>query len=139
MTYLLEQYEISLLQAINCQLDTLYNENVAMQIRQILLQSISTGRIEEDQLKQLQKLLLEFDTHAEEDSPVDGDDDFYEEWPEWKKISDAGIKRKILYLHHHLSNWLLIHYVVYQKQLTHKPSEGINKILDPILGIDRER
>ena len=138
MTYKLEQYEISLLQTINCQLDTLYNETVAKELREIVLQAISTGQIEKDQLKRLQKLLLQFDTHTEESPQSDSDEEFYEEWPEWKTISDAGIKRKILYLHHHLSNWLLIQYVVYQKQLMYKPSKGINKILDPIIGIDRE-
>ena len=79
MAYKLEQYEISLLQTINCQLDTLYNETVAKELREILLQAISTGQIEEDQLKRLQKLLLQFDTHTEESPPTDSDEEFYED------------------------------------------------------------
>ena len=139
MTYKLEQYEICLLQAINCQLDSLYNEEVAIELRQILLHAISNGQIDEDQVKRLKKLLVQFDTNfQDESSSTEEDEEFYVEWPEWKAIENANLKRKIMYLHHHLSNWLITQYVVYQKQLMHRPSKGINKVLDPIIGIDRE-
>ena len=136
MTYKLEQYEICLLQAINCQLDSLYNEEVAIELRQILLHAISNGQIDEDQVKRLKKLLVQFDTSFQDDSSsTEEDEEFYAEWP---AIENANLKRKIMYLHHHLSNWLITQYVVYQKQLMHRPSKGIDKILDPIIGIDRE-
>ena len=139
MTYKLEQYEICLLQAINCQLDSLYSEDVAMELRQILLQAISIGQIDADQVKRLKELLVQFDTHTHgESSPTEEDDEFHAEWPEWKAVENLNLKRKIMYLHHHLSNWLITQYVVYQKQLMHRPSKGIGKILDPIIGIDRE-
>ena len=136
VTYKLEQYEICLLQAINCQLDSLYNEEVAIELRQILLHAISNGQIDEDQVKRLKKLLVQFDTSFQDDSSsTEEDEEFYAEWP---AIENANLKRKIMYLHHHLSNWLITQYVVYQKQLMHRPSKGIGKILDPIIGIDRE-
>lgn len=139
MTYKLEQYEICLLQAINCQLDSLYNEEVAIELRQILLHAISNGQIDEDQVKRLKKLLVQFDTNfQDESSSTEEDEEFYAEWPEWKAIENANLKRKIMYLHHHLSNWLITQYVVYQKQLMHRPSKGIDKVLDPLIGIDRE-
>lgn len=139
MTYKLEQYEICLLQAINCQLDSLYSEEVAMELRQILLQAISIGQIDADQVKRLKELLVQFETHTQgESSPIEEDDEFYAEWPEWKAVENANLKRKIMYLHQHLSNWLITQYVVYQKQLIHRPSKGIDKVLDPIIGIDRE-
>lgn len=139
MTYKLEQYEICLLQAINCQLDSLYSEEVAIELRQILLQAISNGQIDEDQVKRLKELLVQFDTNSQdESSPTEEDEEFYAEWPEWKADENAKLKRKIMYLHHHLSNWLITQYVVYQKQLMHRPSKGIDKVLDPIIGIDRE-
>lgn len=139
VTYKLEQYEICLLQAINCQLDSFYSEEVAIELRQILLQAISIGQIEADQVKRLKELLVQFDTHTQgESSPIEEDDEFYAEWPEWKAIENANLKRKIMYMHHHLSNWLITQYVVYQKQLIHRPSKGIDKVLDPIIGIDRE-
>ena len=139
MTYKLEQYEICLLQAINCQLDSLYNEEVAIELRQILLHAISNGQIDEDQVKRLKKLLVQFDTSFQDDSSsTEEDEEFYAEWPEWKAIENANLKRKIMYLHHHLSNWLITQYVVYQKQLMHRPSKGIDKVLDPLIGIDRE-
>lgn len=136
MTYKLEQYEICLLQAINCQLDSLYNEEVAIELRQILLHAISNGQIDEDQVKRLKKLLVQFDTSFQDDSSsTEEDEEFYAEWP---AIENANLKRKIMYLHHHLSNWLITQYVVYQKQLMHRPSKGIDKVLDPLIGIDRE-
>lgn len=139
VTYKLEQYEICLLQAINCQLDSLYNEEVAIELRQILLHAISNGQIDEDQVKRLKKLLVQFDTNfQDESSSTEEDEEFYAEWPEWKAIENANLKRKIMYLHHHLSNWLITQYVVYQKQLMHRPSKGIDKVLDPLIGIDRE-
>lgn len=139
MTYKLEQYEICLLQAINCQLYSFYSEEVAIELRQILLQAISIGQIDADQVKRLKELLVQFDTHTQgESSPIEEDDEFYAEWPEWKVIENANLKRKIMYMHHHLSNWLITQYVVYQKQLIHRPSKGIDKVLDPIIGIDRE-
>ena len=139
MTYKLEQHEICLLQAINCQIDSLYNAEIALEIRQILLQAIVCGQIEEDQVKRLKELLIQFNTYgSDKSSSAEEDNEFYEEWPEWKSVENTNIKRKILYLHHHLSNWLLIQYAVYQKQLMHRPSKGANKILDPIIGIDRE-
>lgn len=139
VTYKLEQYEICLLQAINCQLDSLYSEEVAMELRQILLQAISIGQIDADQVKRLKELLVQFETHTQgESSPIEEDDEFYAEWPEWKAVENANLKRKIMYLHQHLSNWLITQYVVYQKQLIHRPSKGIDKVLDPIIGIDRE-
>ena len=58
MTYILEQYEICLLQIINCQLDSLYSDGVEEELRQILLQAISSGKIEEEQIKRLKELLL---------------------------------------------------------------------------------
>lgn len=137
--YKLEQYEICLLQAINCQLDSFYSEEVAIELRQILLQAISIGQIDADQVKRLKELLVQFDTHTQgESSPIEEDDEFYAEWPEWEAVENANLKRKIMYLHHHLSNWLITQYVVYQKQLIHRPSKGIDKVLDPIIGIDRE-
>lgn len=136
VTYKLEQYEICLLQAINCQLDSLYNEEVAIELRQILLHAISNGQIDEDQVKRLKKLLVQFDTSFQDDSSsTEEDEEFYAEWP---AIENANLKRKIMYLHHHLSNWLITQYVVYQKQLMHRPSKGIDKVLDPLIGIDRE-
>lgn len=139
VTYKLEQYEICLLQAINCQLDSLYSAEIAMELRQILLQAISIGQIDADQVKRLKELLIQFDTHTQGDSPpAEEDEEFYTEWPEWKAVENANLKRKIMYLHHHLSNWLITQYVVYQKQLMHRPSKGIDKVLDPIIGIDRE-
>lgn len=140
MTYILEQYEICLLQAINCQLDSLYSGEVAEELRQILLQTISTGKIEEEQIKRLKELLLLFDEQSlvVESNSREMDEVFLNEWPEWIEVTDAGIKRKILYLHPRLSIWLLIQYVVYQKQLMHRPSKGVDKILDSILGMDHE-
>lgn len=139
MTYKLEQYEVCLLQAINCQLDSLYSNEIAMELRQILLQAISNRQIDADQIKRLKELLVQFDTHThDESSPTEEDEEFYAEWPEWKAVENANIKRKIMFLHHHLSNWLITQYVVYQKQLMHRPSKGINKVLDSIIGIDRE-
>lgn len=139
MTYKLEQYEICLLQAINCQLDLLYSDEIAMELRQILLQAISSGQIDADQVKRLKELLVQFDTYTQDESSLtEEDEEFYAEWPEWKGVENANIKRKIIFLHHHLSNWLITQYVVYQKQLMHRPSKGINKVFDPIIGIDRE-
>lgn len=139
MTYKLEQYEICLLQAINCQLDSLYSDEMAIELRQIILLAISSGRIDTDQVKRLKELLIQFDTYSQdESSPTAEDEEFYAEWPEWKAVENTNLKRKIMYLHHHLSNWLITQYVVYQKQLMHRPSKGIDKILDPIIGIDRE-
>ena len=101
--------------------------------------AISSGRIDTDQVKRLKELLIQFDTYSQdESSPTAEDEEFYAEWPEWKAVENANLKRKIMYLHHHLSNWLITQYVVYQKQLMHRPSKGIDKILDPIIGIDRE-
>lgn len=139
VTYKLEQYEICLLQAINCQLDSLYSDEMAIELRQIILLAISSGRIDTDQVKRLKELLIQFDTYSQdESSPTAEDEEFYAEWPEWKAVENTNLKRKIMYLHHHLSNWLITQYVVYQKQLMHRPSKGIDKILDPIIGIDRE-
>ena len=140
MTYKLEQYEICLLQAINCQLDSLYSDEIVIvsTLNQILL-AISSGQIDTDQVKRLKELLIQFDTYSQDkSSPTAEDEEFYVEWPEWKAVENANLKRKIMYLHHHLSNWLITQYVVYQKQLMHRPSKGIDKILDPIIGIDRE-
>lgn len=139
VTYKLEQYEICLLQAINCQLDSLYSDEIAIELRQIILLAISSGQIDADQVKRLKELLIQFDTYSQDkSSPTAEDEEFYAEWPEWKVVENANLKRKIIYLHHHLSNWLITQYVVYQKQLMHRPSKGIDKILDPIIGIDRE-
>lgn len=139
VTYKLEQYEICLLQAINCQLDSLYSEEVAMELRQILLQAISSGQIDADQVKRFKELLVQFDTKSQDESSLtEADEEFYAEWPEWKAVENINLKRKIMYLHHHLSNWLLIQYVVYQKQLLHRTSKGIDKVRDPLIGIDRE-
>lgn len=139
MTYKLEQYEICLLQTINCQIDSLYTEEVASELRQIILQAIATGQIEEVQVKRLKELLIQFNPRDDEKVAAnEEDEEFHEEWPEWQFKENANVKRKIMYLHHHLSNWLLIQYAVYQKQLMHRPSRGINKIMDPIIGIDRE-
>lgn len=139
VTYKLEQYEICLLQAINCQLDSLYNDEIVIELRQIILQAISSGQIDTNQVKRLKELLVQFDTYSQdESSPTAEDEEFYAEWPEWKAVENANLKRKIMYLHHHLSNWLITQYVVYQKQLMYRPSKGIAKVLDPIIGIDRE-
>ena len=108
-------------------------------MRQILLQAISSGQIDTDQVKRLKKLLVQFDMYSQdESSPTEEDEEFNAEWPEWKAVENANLKRKVMYLHHHLSNWLITQYVVYQKQLMHRSSKGIDKVLDPIIGIDRE-
>ena len=126
MTYKLEQYEICLLQAINCQLDSFYSDEIAMELRQILLQAISSGQIDADQVKRLKELLVQFDMYLQDkSSPAEEDDEFYAEWPEWKAVENANIKRKIMYLHHHLSNWMITQYVVYQKQLMNRSYKGI--------------
>lgn len=139
MTYKLEQYEICLLQTINCQLDSLYSDEIAIESRQILLQAISSGQIDLVQVKRLKELLVQFDTYTQDESSLtEEDEEFYAEWPEWKAVENANIKRRIMYLYHHLANWLITQYVVYQKQLMHRPSKGIDKVLDPIIGIDRE-
>ena len=104
MTYKLEQYEICLLQAINCQLDSLYSDEIAIELRQIILLAISSGQIDTDQVKRLKELLVQFDTYSQdESSPTGEDEEFYAEWPEWKAVENANLKRKIMYLHHHLS------------------------------------
>ncbi len=139
MTYKLEQYEICLLQTINSQLDSLYSDEIAIESRQILLQAISSGQIDSVQVKRLKELLVQFDTYTQDESSLtEEDEEFYAEWPEWKAVENVNIKRKIMYLYHYLANWLITQYVVYQKQLMHRPSKGIDKVLDPIIGIDRE-
>lgn len=137
MTYTLEQYEISLLQVINCHLDSLYNDEIAQELRQNLLQAISIGSIEEEQIRRLYELLPQFETHEiVEPESEEVDEEFHTEWPDWKEDTEARLKRKILYLHHHLSAKLLIQYAVYQKQLMNKEAKGINKVLDSIQRID---
>ena len=124
MTYTLEQYEISLLQVINCHLDSLYNDEIAQELRQILLQAISIGSIEEEQIRRLYELLPQFETHEiVEPESEEVDEEFHTEWPDWKED-------------HHLSVKLLIQYAVYQKQLMNKEAKGINKVLDSIQRID---
>lgn len=139
MIHILEKYEICLLQTINGQLESIYTGEIIQELRQILLQAIVTGQMEEEKLKRLEKLLLQFDEKKAKEFEInEADRDFLLEWPGWREAEETELKRKILYLHHDLSKRLLMQYAVYQKQILHKKSKGIGRILDPVIGIERE-
>lgn len=128
VVYKLERYEISLLQSINCQLDTLYSDEIAEELRTLLLQVISTCEIKEEQLERLVELLPQFKAPVKlETQSVKEDEEFLSEWPGWENTSIQQRRRKILFLHHLLENRLFTQYTVYQKQLLHGKTHGFNR------------
>lgn len=136
--YSLDKSEICLIQSILCQVDSLYNDIVAEKLRELLLKIISSGTIEENQIKKLIELLPQFEVQEQNKTGVvKTDEEFYSEWPDWENASEEQWRRKILFFLHQLTNWLFIQNAVYQKQIQNRKYSGLCKKVSTTVAEER--
>lgn len=137
MPYILEQNEICFLQIINSQIDIMYEGDVANELREILFHVLSTGEIQQNEVKRVLELLPKVKYLKVVEIREDEDEAFLQEWPEWNGSLENRRKKELMEFQHRLSNWLFVQYVINQKQLMRKQvlvsRRNINSICDNII------
>lgn len=112
----LEESDICLLQAINCHIDTLYEDYIVLELRKIIISSIVNKNIQIDDLNRLLELLPQFKTYLRQGNQEDSDE-LSLDWPEFEKCSNVKYKRECIRLHQRLNNLVFMQYAVHQKNV----------------------
>lgn len=123
ISFKLKEYEISLLHSVCWELDSMVDDFISREAKQIVEKAMMSGEISKTDLERLLSLLPQLEPMPSkiddsEKSVTDIDED--EDWPEWEASKQAKQKRKLQTLQQQLSNWLFTQYAVYQKQLSTK-------------------
>lgn len=138
MVYKPNEYEMGLFRSICNQIDSLYENSVAVELRDVLLRTTSTEQIDKHDVERLIKLLPLLQVHSDaNEEPVKGDgEDFLQEWSEWELTTNTRCKNKILFLYRQLSNWLFLQYVVHQKQSMNLGTCRTRRVIDYVNSIE---
>lgn len=121
ISFKLKECEISLLHSVCWELDSMVDDFISREVKQIVEKALMSGEISKTDLERLVKLLPQLEpvpskTDNSEEFVADSDED----WPEWEESKQAKQRRKMQALQQQLSNWLFTQYAVYQKQLSTK-------------------
>lgn len=134
MQYNLGEYEIGQMRVLLTQLEDIYPENIAVQLRKLLEDAISSGIITDQEIYKLLELLPlvipseEPEEVSVEDEVADSNDD----WPEWENAEKARRKRIHKQLQQRLAHLLFMQEAVHKKtaQKGHAIiKQKVNKIL----------
>lgn len=125
MDYDLQPEEICLLQSINCNLDSLYETDVAKEIRSIFLFAITEKKITKDQYDRLLELLPLFRQQKPENKDSVAKDE--DAWAEVKDDPHAQQKKVIRKLEHEMTQRLFIQYSVYQNNPRERKAGTVKK------------
>lgn len=123
ISFKLQECEISLLHSICWELDSMVDDFISREVKQIVEKALMSGEISKNDLERLLKLLPQLEpmsSKLDNSEEIVADSDVDEDWPEWEESKQAKQKRKIQALQQQLSNWLFTQYAVYQKQLSTK-------------------
>lgn len=123
ISFKLKECEISLLHSVCWELDSMVDDFISREVKQIVEKALMTGEISKTDLERLLKLLPQLEpmsSKLDNGEEIVAESDVDEDWPEWEESKQAKQKRKIQALQQQLSNWLFTQYAVYQKQLSTK-------------------
>lgn len=123
ISFKLKECEISLLHSVCWELDSMVDDFISREVKQIVEKALMSGEISKTDLERLLKLLPQLEpmsSKLDNSEEIVADSDVDEDWPEWEESKQAKQKRKIQALQQQLSNWLFTQYAVYQKQLSAK-------------------
>lgn len=123
ISFKLKECEISLLHSVCWELDSMVDDFISREVKQIVEKALMSGEISKTDLERLLKLLPQLEpmsSKLDNSEEIVADSDVDEDWPEWEESKQAKQKRKIQALQQQLSNWLFTQYAVYQKQLSTK-------------------
>lgn len=121
ISFKLKECEISLLHSVCWELDSMVDDFISREVKQIVEKALMSGEISKTDLERLLKLLPQLEpmpSKLDNSEKIVADSD--EDWPEWEESKKAKQKRKMQALQQQLSNWLFTQYAVYQKQLSTK-------------------
>lgn len=123
ISFKLKECEISLLHSVCWELDSMVDDFISREVKQIVEKALMSGEISKTDLERLLKLLPQLEpmpSKLDNSEEIVADSDVDEDWPEWEESKQAKQKRKMQALQQQLSNWLFTQYAVYQKQLSTK-------------------
>lgn len=123
ISFNLKEHEISLLHSVCWELDSMVDDLIAREVRQLVEKALMSGEISKTDLERLLKLLPQLEIMATESNNSEDDatdDDIDEDWPEWDESNKEKQKRRLRSFQQQLSNWLFTQYAIYQKQLSPK-------------------
>lgn len=123
ISFKLKECEISILHSVCWELDSMVDDFISREVKQIVEKALMSGEISKTDLERLLKLLPQLEpmsSKLDNSEEIVADSDVDEDWPEWEESKQAKQKRKIQALQQQLSNWLFTQYAVYQKQLSTK-------------------
>ena len=117
MQYTLGEYEIGQMRALLTQLEDIYPENIALQLRKLLENAISSGIITDQEIYKLLELLpLVIPSTEPEEAPVEEEDDNgNDDWPEWENAEKARRRRIHKQLQQRLAHLLFMQEAVHKK------------------------
>ena len=123
ISFKLKECEISLLHSVCWELDSMVDDFISREVKQIVEKALMSGEISKTDLERLLKLLPQLEpmsSKLDNGEKIVADSDVDEDWLEWEESKQAKQKRKMQALQQQLSNWLFTQYAVYQKQLSTK-------------------
>lgn len=134
MQYTLGEYEIGQMRALLIQLEDIYPENIALQLRKLLENAISSGIITDQEIYKLLELLpLVIPSTEPEEAPVEEEDDNgNDDWPEWENAEKARRRRIHKQLQQRLAHLLFMQEAVHKK-VAKKGHAIINQKVNEIL------
>lgn len=112
----LEESDICLLQTVNCHIDTLYEDDIVLELRRIIISSIVSKKITIEDLNRLLELLPQFKSHKQQENRRDPDE-FSLDWPGFEECPNVKYKRECIRLHQQLNNLVFMQYAVHQKNV----------------------
>lgn len=112
----LEESDICLLQTVNCHIDTLYEDDIVIELRRIIISSIVSKKITIEDLNRLLELLPQFKPHKQQENQKDPDE-FSLDWPGFEECPNVKYKRECIRLHQQLNNLVFMQYAVHQKSV----------------------
>ena len=123
ISFKLNNYERSLLQAVYWELDSMVVDSVSCEIKRIVETALMSGGILKADLESLLSLIPQLNPiplrQNSNENFLECNDDTAD-WPEWAASNQAKHKQKIQMLQQQLSNWLFTQCIIYQKQLSPK-------------------
>lgn len=130
MHYTLGEYEIGQMKALLIQLEEMYSEDVASQLRQLIEAALVNGYLTDKEIYKLLELLPMVIPQLQEEMPSIEQSECNDDWPECNAAVVSRKKRLHLQLQQHLSHLLFMQEAVHKVVLRRGQSKNmINGII----------
>lgn len=130
MHYTLGEYEIGQMKALLIQLEEMYSEDVASQLRQLIETALVNGYLTDKEIYKLLELLPMVIPQLQEEMPAIEQSECNDDWPECNAAVVSRKKRLHLQLQQHLSHLLFMQEAVHKVVLRRGQSKNmINGII----------